>query len=365
LEIIHIILGKANPNRLNGVNKVVYNLASEQHAAGKNVQVWGITKDVEHNYPSRSFKTELFVASANPFWIDSTLRNAILAKPQAVYHLHGGWVPVFGSLAKFFKKNKIRYVLTPHGAYNDIAMRKSQFKKKLFFRLQENVLIENAYRVHLLGKSEVEGLESLVPQAKSVVIPYGFNVHEKSFLPPDNEKFVIGFMGRLDVHTKGLDLLLEAYASFSAAKEKVELWIVGDGPEKTFMENYISENGLRKVTLWGKKLADEKDALLARMHVFAHPSRNEGLPSGILEAAAIGVPCVVSEATNLAEYIEKHKAGIAIANDSAEELQRAFEKFYQIFAAGKLKEYQNGAIEMIEQSFSWKTLVEKYDELYV
>ena len=60
MEIIHIVLGKANPDRLNGVNKVVYNMASEQVKAGKKVSVWGITKDIQHNYPERIFNTTLF-----------------------------------------------------------------------------------------------------------------------------------------------------------------------------------------------------------------------------------------------------------------------------------------------------------------
>jgi hypothetical protein len=42
MEIIHIILGKANPDRLNGVNKVVYNLATEQTMAGKKHSSLGV-----------------------------------------------------------------------------------------------------------------------------------------------------------------------------------------------------------------------------------------------------------------------------------------------------------------------------------
>ena len=34
MEVIHCILGKANPKRLNGVNRVVHQLASEQAESG-------------------------------------------------------------------------------------------------------------------------------------------------------------------------------------------------------------------------------------------------------------------------------------------------------------------------------------------
>ena len=60
MEIVHLILGKANPNRMNGVNKVVYQLASRQSLSKRDVSIWGITKDLNHNYGERPFQTLLF-----------------------------------------------------------------------------------------------------------------------------------------------------------------------------------------------------------------------------------------------------------------------------------------------------------------
>jgi len=61
MEIIHIVLGKANPDRMNGVNKVVYQLATKQVEFGENVSVWGIAKDKDTNYGERNFETRLFI----------------------------------------------------------------------------------------------------------------------------------------------------------------------------------------------------------------------------------------------------------------------------------------------------------------
>ena len=63
MDIIHIVLGKANPDRMNGVNKVVHQLATKQAASNRSVQVWGITEDLSHNYAERNFKTQLFKKS--------------------------------------------------------------------------------------------------------------------------------------------------------------------------------------------------------------------------------------------------------------------------------------------------------------
>ena len=198
MEIIHIILGKANPDRLNGVNKVVNNLATEQSKAGKNVQVWGITSDPTLNYPPRNFKTRLFKASKNPFSLDRGLKQAILEHPLAVFHLHGGWIPVFATLARFMVRHRIKYVLTPHGAYNTIAMQKSALTKKLYLKLFEAFLLRNAAKVHAIGSSEVEGLQRVFPKSRSFLLPYGFESSQKHIHVDRNGKFTIGFVGRLD-----------------------------------------------------------------------------------------------------------------------------------------------------------------------
>ena len=76
MKIIHLILGKANPERMNGVNKVVHALATQQHRAGADVAVWGITADLSDNYPAREFATRLFLAKRNPFGLAAELREA-------------------------------------------------------------------------------------------------------------------------------------------------------------------------------------------------------------------------------------------------------------------------------------------------
>ena len=62
MKIIHLVLGKGNPNRMNGVNKVAYQLATTQTEMGHDVTLWGIANDLHKNYPERNFKTVLFHA---------------------------------------------------------------------------------------------------------------------------------------------------------------------------------------------------------------------------------------------------------------------------------------------------------------
>ena len=57
MEIIHIILEKANFKRMNSVNKVVHQLARKQVNFEVKASVWGITNDKDTNYCERNFET--------------------------------------------------------------------------------------------------------------------------------------------------------------------------------------------------------------------------------------------------------------------------------------------------------------------
>ena len=364
MEIIHIVLGKANPDRLNGVNKVVFHLASEQSKAGKKVQVWGITPNPVHDYPERNFKTVLFQAESFPFAVNVTLKKAILLNRNAVFHLHGGWIPVFFSLSGILAKNHIKYVLTPHGAYNEVAMKRSSFQKKHYFNLFEKSLLQRVHKVHAIGESEMGGLNRIFPNAHSFLLPYGFDLNVDQIKPIKNNDFTVGFVGRLDTYTKGLDLLMEAFYLFQKKYPDSKLWIIGEGEGKAFLENFIDQKQLKNVVLWGKKFGAEKNELIGKMHVFAHPSRNEGLPTAVLEAAALGTPTIVTQATNVAGYVTDFKAGIGIENESINALEKSMEDIYNAYQSGQIEPYIQGSKEMLDQVFSWPVLVEKFDELY-
>ncbi|MCA6362152.1 MAG: glycosyltransferase family 4 protein [Bacteroidetes bacterium] len=368
MEIIHLILGKANPERMNGVNKVVFELASKQTTQGHNVQVWGITQNPEHDYPPRNFSTRLFLASRNPFAMSRKLSEAIAQKKgKAVFHIHGGFIPLFYSAALWMKKNNIRFVFTPHGSYNTIARRKSSLRKKIYTILFERKLLEAASVVHCIGQSEIHGLHEVMPGKEAALLPYGFEAADEC--APRYEQhadFIVGFCGRIDVYTKGLDALIDGFAEFAKNNNRTQLWIIGDGAELERLREMTVSHGIQhKVKLWGSRFGNDKTALLKYISVFAHPSRNEGLPASVLEAASLGVPCLISEATNLAEAVQNYHAGEVIHSTSASEVEQALCKIYGEVQNGKMPALRYGARQMIRQAFSWERIIPEFQQLYL
>ncbi len=219
MEIIHLILGKANPERMNGVNKVVFHLASAQALMGSSVAVWGISKDTNKNYADRAFATRIFQGSGNSFFLSKRLEQAINnSGNDVVFHVHGGFIPAFYRAAQLFVKAKKKYVYTPHGAFNSRAMEKSRWLKKIYFGLFEKKIIKHAEAVHCIGASEVSALKSLISTAKTVLIPNGQNATGIAYSPvpkkANSEVLTFGFCGRIDIETKGLDLLLKGFSVY-------------------------------------------------------------------------------------------------------------------------------------------------------
>jgi glycosyltransferase involved in cell wall biosynthesis len=367
MEVIHVVLGKANPDRMNGVNKVVHQLATNQVHAGFNVKVWGITANPIHDYPAREYHTELFQASKIPFTIGKALKTAVSkVNSQTVFHLHGGFIPAMYALAKHLFKNSIPFIFTPHGSYNTVAMKTSSLRKKIYFHLFEKRLLKKASKIHSLGQSEIIGLNEIFKNNKSVLIPYGF---ERIAFGPDSvshDQFVIGFCGRIDIYTKGLAELFRGFEKFNRVYTDSKLWIIGDGPERIKLENLARELNIRDAVIFhGSKYGDEKYSLLRKLDVFAAPSRNEGLPTAVLEAAALGIACMVTVATNTGEVIQKYDAGEVLGETDVDEIAASIFKLHKrIVEMGHANLLKNNALKMIENEFNWKIIVKRFQQVY-
>lgn len=112
----------------------------------------------------------------------------------------------------------------------------------------------------------------------------------------------LGIVGVL-IPRKGHALLLRAMAQVAPDFPDVRLWIVGDGPERTHLEEQAHQLNLAGRVLFLGQRPDVAD-LLAQMDVFVLPSFVEGLPTVVLESMACGTPVVISQIAGNTELVE-------------------------------------------------------------
>ena len=79
-----------------------------------------------------------------------------------------------------------------------------------------------------------------------------------------------------------------------------------------------------------------------------------------LEAASLGKPLLVSQETNLAEYVEQSRAGLVLDETSAAGVARALERVDRLYENNQLLQMSKNALMLVEKEFSWDENASKF-----
>jgi colanic acid/amylovoran biosynthesis glycosyltransferase len=138
------------------------------------------------------------------------------------------------------------------------------------------------------------------------------------FLPP----FQMVTVARLH-WKKGLEYTLEALRIVKAAGVDFQYTIVGDGEEYERLRYCTWQLGIAEsVRFAGERSAEYVREILAESHVYLHYSIQEGFSNSVLEAQAMGLPCIVSDAEGLAENVVHGLTGWVVPRRSPKLLAR-------------------------------------------
>ena len=140
------------------------------------------------------------------------------------------------------------------------------------------------------------------------------------------EKPIVLFIGNL-VAVKGIDILIDACARLLAEQISFTCYLIGQGPLRSQLQRQIRDRGLSEhVKLLGAKPHNELPDWYRAADVFVLPSRSEGLPNVLLEAAACGTPWVASDVGGIPEIAHLAASRLVQPNDAAS-LARAVSEF--------------------------------------
>lgn len=203
----------------------------------------------------------------------------------------------------------IPYVIEPHCALTSGDQGKKTFKKRICNAVFYNRFAQGAAAIHYLTEKERDESGEKWNR-NSFIEPNGIEVPKER---PHRESWhgdvpEIVFVGRVEPYQKGLDVLLEALTPLNACADspRFHLSIYGNSVNgfSNEMEKKLQAAGLSDVVaVRGPVYGDEKDAVLRAADIFLLTSRYEGMPMGLLEACAYGLPCVVTPGTNMSDVI--------------------------------------------------------------
>ena len=193
-------------------------------------------------------------------------------------------------------------------------------------------IMSAADRVVTTSKDYFSGSQAarLVPDAKLVEVP--LSVDTDRFLPaPSAREARALFVGALDRahYFKGIDILLEAFASVAKEKTSVTLAVVGDGDLRASYEARTHALGLKeRVTFLGKVPDADLPAAYGSASFLVLPSvdRSEAFGLVTLEAAACGIPAVVSDLPGVRTTVVEGETGLRVPPKDASALAAAMMK---------------------------------------
>ena len=253
----------------------------------------------------------------------------------AIVHTHTPKANLLGQLAAKFAGVPVR-VSTVHGLY--FTPMSAQWNKALF-RFTESLSARYADTVFLTNQDDVSTATELgICRREQIrLLPGDVGIDLTKFspgltdgaalgrmrqalgLPPD--ALTIGFVGRL-VREKGLIELFRAFRQILDHVPNAWLLVVGpyDGDKPDAISPKVAEeHGIASRSIFTGRRSDTVD-LYGLMDIFVLPSYREGLPLSVMEAQAMGLPVVTTNARGCREAIVPGQTGMMVPVRDSEAL---------------------------------------------
>ena len=285
---------------------------------------------------------------------------------------------IYFFLKKYVKDNNI-HIIHSHHRYFDLisflirktlpvktitsVQSKVTGKKYLSYKADKLIAVSNTIKLHLLNYFGIK------PEKISIINNF-VDISEinnlkdsksmKDNLAIQQNKFLIGYIGRISVKEKGVDLLLEAFNEFNKQYTNSFLILVGQGDNENYVNEFIKKEKLSALLIPQKeKIFDYYNIL----DIIIIPSKVDPFPLVALESGLMKIPVIASGVDGLAELIVDKVDGLLFEKNNYKELLQCMENFY---IDARLREYcATNLNRKILENFTNEVIIEKYRNLYL
>ncbi len=195
-----------------------------------------------------------------------------------------------------------------------------------------------------------------IPPSKIEVIPNAVEIAEFQDVISKrkmNDKFAIGFIGRLDRIKRVPDLI----QAMGMLEERYVLHVFGDGDQRLTIEKEINRLGLQaRVTMHGASAKPQ--AALERIDLLVLPSEAEGFGLVLIEAMAAKIPVVATNVAGIRDVVQHRKTGllVPVANPLA-----MADAILEVSKDERLRaELVRNGYDEVSARFSWNKVIEQY-----
>ncbi|MEG7531782.1 MAG: glycosyltransferase family 4 protein [Hungatella sp.] len=305
-----------------------------------------------------------------PFSLRSLLRlrQYVIMHHIDLIHSHGKGAGMYARPLKLLCPG-VKVVHTFHGIYLE---QYGIWIKQLYLCIER--LLRHLSDV-LICVSESERAEALrlnvTLDNRTVVIPNGVELQKFERSNIDQEvyrtqigcaadDYLIGCVARLEA-MKGHKYLIEAFEAISLRHPKCHLLLVGDGPDRAYIETLIQKKHLEdRIHLTGFR--HDIPEILQVLDLFVSCSLKEGMPYTLIEAIASGTPVVATDVIGNRDVIQDGINGmLAKSQDSADiadKIETAMEH------PERCRQYSEHGIRDVQEKFTIEKTVGQIVAVY-
>ena len=160
----------------------------------------------------------------------------------------------------------------------------------------------------------------------------GLEPEQFPYAPPGDRPPLVVSVGRL-VEKKGFPDLIDACAVLAGRGRDFRCEIIGSGPDDEALRTQVARRRLSgRVQLLGPRPQSEVIGKVQGAAVFAAPcvvgadGNRDGLPTVLLEAMALGTPCISTDVTGIPEVVRHGETGLIVPQHHPEALANAIER---------------------------------------
>lgn len=267
---------------------VFYNQKEDTHnydyLISKNIKIYFLNKKPGFDF-SMFFKLTKLLKTLKPDIIHSHLDTLLYLIPSLT------------------KKRKVFFTI--HNTPSDEATGLQKFIRLYCFKCR-NVVPIAISKTLALKTQKYYNLHRNVPTIDNGI---SLSNEVKQVSKKENENFIFINVSSFKP-AKDHITLLKAYKEFHKMHKNSELWLLGDGDLRTNIMEYIKNNSIEGVTLYGN-VSNVYDYLL-KADVFLLTSLYEGLPLCLLEALSVGLPIVSTNVGGICDIIENNYNGFLV-----------------------------------------------------
>lgn len=214
------------------------------------------------------------------------------------------------------------------------------------------------------GSAELYNSDTILKRRNHFTIynalPPNIHIREEQKTFSDKE-ITLGVVSRLE-RIKGMDLVIPAFAKLKKQYTVIRLLVVGDGSQRTIMQEQAIELGVNDSVEWmGRQEQSHLQSLYDRIDILLMPSRSEGFGLTTIEGMARGCVVVASNIGGLPEVVKDGEVGLLHEVNSANDI--VYKINLLMSDSNLLYKYSIAAVKYVEK-YSFERYSQLFNDLY-